>query len=98
LEFGAQAVDVEAEFARAEALARLVFFVVALCGERDDLRGFSSRDDDHAIGVGDDDVAGMNDRAGADDRNVHRSGSGFYCPLRGNGSGPDRKFHRSELG
>ena len=52
---------------------------------------------DHAVVVGHDDVARVDERAGHDDRHVDRAGGGLHRSLRGDRARPHREVHRGQL-
>jgi len=97
-EFGAEAVDVEAEFAGAKALAGALFFFAALEGELGDKVGGLRWNNDDAVLVGDNDIAGMDHRAGAHHVDIHGAGGGLDGSLGGDGFGPNGKVHCGEVG
>ena len=53
--------------------------------------------DDHAVVVGHDDVARVDERAGHDDRHVDRAGRRLHRALRRDRARPDREVHRGQL-
>src|SRR3954471_15828084 len=69
----AHAVDVEAELAGPQALARLGLLALAHRAGPQHLLGLRAVHHHDAVVVGDDQVAGMDELAGAYDRHIHRA-------------------------
>src|SRR4051812_36231850 len=87
------AVDVEAEFAGLQPRAGLLLLALTrLALAQHFFRGRTGHYND-AIIVGDDEIAGMNELAGADDRNVDGAKRLLDRTLGGNRLGPDREAH-----
>jgi hypothetical protein len=72
----------------------LLFTGESLVDRRDDFGGSVARDNDDTVGIANDNVAGLDGGAGADDRNVDAAGDGLGRALCGHGFGPDGKSQR----
>src|SRR6185312_14827420 len=92
----AHLVNVEAEDAARERDAPFVLAGFARGCRLQRLRGERSGHDDDAVVVGDDDIARIDDRAGTDDRNVHRPERRLRRPARRDCLAPDGKRHLRE--
>ena len=59
-ELGAQSVEVHAEFTRLQTLARLLLLCKAFTGQSSDFPGRFPFNDNNAVGIGNDHIAGTN--------------------------------------
>src|SRR5690606_10337065 len=93
----AHAIDVEAELAGAEPLPLLFFLRDPALTRREDLLGLTAGHDDDAVVIRDDHVARIDERAGTDDRNVHRADGRLDGALRVDRAAPNGEIDLLEL-
>src|SRR5690606_19161505 len=93
----AEAVHVEAELARSEALALVAFVGFALLRRLEHFRGFGALHHAHTVVVGHDHVARLDVSAGADHRYVDAAEAGLDRALREDALRPDREVHFLEV-
>ena len=90
-------IDVETQLARLQALAHPGLLGFPGSARVRNLGGFQPRNDAYAVVVGYNDIARMNQGAGADDRYVHTAQSLLHRALGGYDLRPHRKAHRREV-
>src|SRR5262249_15285671 len=93
----AHVVDVEAELAFLQALARAGFLGGASIARFHHVAPLEPRHDADAVVVGDHDISRVHETAGAHDRYVHRAETLLHRTLRVYGLRPHREAHASQV-
>src|SRR5262249_4295299 len=93
----AQAIKVQSQLARLEAFAGLLFFRKPLGRKSSHFGSRIATYDSNTIRIGNNDIARPDSCSGTNNRNIDRTGCGFYCSLSGDRFRPDGKQHLRKI-